>query len=396
MKIKEIHAEKSFDSRKEETINVVVKTEEGTFSTSSPSGKSKGKYEFPSYIESINNDISVLKNLKIENEILRFEDLIKVEAMIKGKIGANSLYALEASLLKAAAYAQGKPLWKFLNPNASRLPYPVANIIGGGMHTLPVDGKKADFQEFLVIPRKEKIADNVFIIKKAHEIAGNILKLRGARGKINDEGAWSTGLGNEGCLSVLNQTREELSRELDCEIDIGIDCASSAFFKVNYNYNNPPRRLKTKDQIKYLLDIAEKYRISYIEDPLNEEDFSGFRIFRGNIAKRRACLVVGDDLTTSNFERFKQAVKEKSISAIILKPNQIGSLLEIKKIIYFCKKLGIGTIMSHRSGETQDYTIADLAFAWQTDFLKCSVAGKEREIKWNRLIEIEQRLNSGE
>lgn len=392
MIVKEIKASKILDSRKEETIAVLVKTDAGLFSTSSPSGKSKGKHEQASYIESINHDISVLENTKFDFNFDKFSDLTKVEELVKGKIGANSLYALEASLLKAAAYEQEKSLWEFLNPKATRFPRPVANIIGGGMHTIPTEGKKADFQEFLIIPRAEKITDNVFIIKKAHELAGKILEVRGAKGGLNDEGAWATSLENEGCLSVLNQVREELARELNHEIDIGIDCAGSSFFSYTYNYKNPVKRLKTKEQINYISELADKFMLSYIEDPLNEEDFSGFRSLRGSI--KRPCIIIGDDLTVTNLERFKEAVKNKSIGGIILKPNQTGSLIEINKIIGFCKKLGIATIMSHRSGEIMDYTIADLAFAWQCDFFKCSVIGQEREIKWKRLIEIEKSLDS--
>lgn len=396
MIIKEISAEKILDSKKQETISVFVKTDAGSFSTASPSGTSKGKHEQESYVESINNDISTLKNIKLDFNFGSFSDLKKVEEIVRGKIGANSLYALEASLLKAAAYEQNLPLWKFLNPKARKFPRPIANIIGGGMHTALVQGKKADFQEFLIIPKTGKSSDDIFLINKAHEIAGKILKLRNAHGGLNYEGAWATSLENEGCLSVLNQVREELSRELDNEIDIGIDVAASTFYKTFYNYKNPATYLKQREQIKYISELADKFMLSYIEDPLNEEDFSGFRTLRENIIRKRPCLIVGDDLTTSSLERFKEAVKNKSIGGIILKPNQIGSLVEINKIVGLCKKLGIAMIMSHRSGEVLDYTIADLAFAWQTDFLKCSVVGKEREIKWKRLIEIEKSLDSGE
>lgn len=392
MRIKEIQSGKILDSRKQETIAVFAKTELGTFSTSSPSGKSKGRYEKPSFIESIEHDINVLKNTKLDFNFEKFSDLIIVEELVKDKIGANSLYALEASILKALAYEQGKSLWEFLNPKASNFPVPVANVLGGGMHSSLIEGKKPDFQEFLILPRTKKISDNVFLIKKAHELAGNILKIRGIKKQLNDEGAWASSLEDEGCLSVLNQAREELSRELDSKIDIGIDVAASSFFKLNYNYKNPLKRLKTKEQIGYISELAEKFMLSYIEDPLDEEDFSGFRVLRENIIRKRPCLIVGDDLTVSSLERFKLAIKNRSIGGIILKPNQQGSLIEIKKIIELAKKLEIATIMSHRSGETLDYTIADLAFAWQVDFLKTSVIGKEREIKWKRLIEIEKSL----
>lgn len=392
MKIKEVNAEKVFDSRGKEAISVFIKTDKGTFSTASPSGTSTGKYETPCFVESINHDISVLRNLKLDFEIDSFPELAEVEEAIKGKVGANSLYALEASILKAAAYDYNLPLWKFLNPNARKFPYPVGNVIGGGMHTQPTAGKKADFQEFLIIPKAKKISDNFFLMKKAHELAGNILKARGARGVPNYEGAWSTNLENEGCLGIMNQVRDEIEQESGQEIKIGVDVAASSFFFSSYSYKNPARRLRSNEQIQYISDLVEKYRVSYLEDPLNDDAFSDFKILREKIIKRTPCLVVGDDLTVSNFERFRQAIKAGSIAGIILKPNQTGSLLEIKKIIDVSRKLGVTTIMSHRSGETMDYTIADLAFAWQTDLMKTGIVGKEREVKWNRLIEIEKNL----
>ena len=144
-------------------------------------------------------------------------------------------------------------------------------------------------------------------------MAGNILQARGAKGTLNFEGAWSTGLENEGCLSVLNQVREELEQESGATIQTGVDCASSSFFRSTYNYRNPPKSLKTRDQIDYLSGLVNNFMLSYVEDPLNEEDFSGFSSLRQNVLKTRPCLIVGDDLTVSNFQRFKQAIKNKSI-----------------------------------------------------------------------------------
>lgn len=392
MRIKEVNAKKILDSRQEETIAVFIETDKGTFSASSPSGKSKGRHETPAFAKSAAGSIELLKKLteKIkEIKISEFNDLEKVEE-IAGKIGANTLYALEASILKALAAENKQELWELLNDKARRFPFPVGNVIGGGMHT---EGKKPDFQEFLVIPRLKNFSDNVFVMRKFWELAGKRLELRGVIGKPNDENAFSTSLGNESCLEVMHETKEELGNELDEGIEIGMDVAGSSFYTgMIYNYKNPVKRLKESEQIKEITSFVEKFMLSYIEDPLNEEDFSGFKVLRETVNKKRPCLIVADDLVASQLDRLKKAIESRSINAVIVKPNQSGSLLEIKKLIDLAKKNNIACIMSHRSGETQDNTIADLAFSWNCEFIKTGITGRERETKLRRLVEIERKV----
>ena len=168
-------------------------------------------------------------------------------------------------------------------------------------------------------------------------------------------------------------------------MNIGIDIAASSFYKNNlYRYKKD--KLNKEEQINYINDLIEKYNLLYAEDPLNEKDFSGF----SKISKK--CLVVGDDLTVTHIDRLQKAIKNKSINAMIIKPNQNGSLIEVKKIFEICKKNRIKTILSHRSGETLDSAIADYAFAFGADFIKCGIATPYREIKLKRLIEIEKGL----
>jgi len=161
------------------------------------------------------------------------------------------------------------------------------------------------------------------------------------------------------------------------------------FFKNGkYFYKNIRAERSSKGQIEYIENLARKFNLFYIEDPLDEEDFAGF----SELAKKINCLIVGDDLTVTNLERVEKAIEMEAVTGVIIKPNQTGSLLEVKKVIDLCKKAGIKTIMSHRSGETIDDTIADLAFAWQCDFIKIPVIGKEREAKVDRLVKIESSL----
>jgi len=395
MKIKGVKAEKIYDSRKEATISVFVKTEKGLFSASSPSGNSIGKYEANPYINDLDGDIKLvdisskkIKKLKLSN----FKDLIKVEKEIK--LGANSLFALEAALLKALAEETHESVWELINPNARKFPIPVGNCIGGGLHTRHVRGKKPDFQEFLILPRGRKFSEKVFLMNKFHKLCGERLKLRKACGKLNDEGAWSTSLGNEEVLEVMKESKEELQLQVNNKIGLGLDAAASSFYSgFIYHYENPRKKLGNIQQINYISELVNDFSIEYVEDPLQEEAFSDFKLLRESVIRSRPCLIVGDDLTTTNLSRFKKALKNESINAIIIKPNQIGSLIEVKKIIDICDRVGVATIMSHRSGETMDTCIADLGFGFQTDFIKTGIKGKEREVKLNRLINIEKSLN---
>ena len=166
----------------------------------------------------------------------------------------------------------------------------------------------------------------------------------------------------------------------------GVDVAASEIFHNGfYLYNNNLRVLKREEQIKHIIKLASQHKLAYIEDPLEQEDFSGF----AEIKNRVNGIVVGDDLTVTHPERLRRAIKENSVNGVIVKPNQVGSLYELKKFVEMAKQNKIGTIMSHRSGESEDNILADLAFGFQTDMIKISL-GKNRQEKWDRLIEIEE------
>ena len=394
MNIQKIWGEKVYDSRKQETIRVYVKTAHGAWSTSSPSGNSTGRYETPAFVKNVSSSIAMLEEFeeKIkEIEFSVFNDLEKVERIVdKKEIGANILYALEASILKALAYENKQELWQLINPNAKRFPFPVGNIIGGGKHASLTNGKKPDFQEFLIIPKMNNFSDCVNVMKKAHELAGEYLEARKAKGNLDDEGAWSTSLGNSECLEIMNDVRKDIAGQIGEDVEIGIDVAASTFYSPDiYHYAHGEIFRTSSEQIEYISDLADKFEILYVEDPVDEDDFKNFKVVRD---KNPGSMIVGDDLTVSSEERFLKALKEKAIDAVILKPNQTGSLIEIKKIVYLAKKYNIALVMSHRAGETMDSTIADLAFGFQCDYAKMGAYGQEREIKLRRLIEIESKL----
>jgi enolase len=394
MIIREVSARIILDSRKEETIEVSV----NACRTSAPSGKSKGKHENPCYLKNIQHDVNFINKLaeKINKlpAVYYFGDLDRIEKIVKGKIGANSLFAFEASVLKALASEKKKELWQVVdhklkfNIKNAKFPRIISNTIGGGAHSNTKI--KPDFQEFLVTCNKNPSLAS-FVNQKAHDEAGIILQgLTSNPLILNDENAWRTDLDNERVLEVMKEVEEDVFEETNVHLDLGIDVAASQFFKKgkkggSYEYGNRIRTLTREEQIKYIIDLAKKYNLFYIEDPLDEEDFAGF----AEIVKNVNCLVVGDDLTVTNYARVKKAIEMGSITGLIIKPNQTGSLLEVRRIVDLCQRKGIKTIISHRSGETLDSTIADLAFGLQVDFIKTPVVGEERFVKVKRLMQIE-------
>jgi len=376
MKIKSVGGKSILDSRGEKTILVSIKTDVGSFSASSPTGKSTGKYAVKIYKKSLDEDIKKLKQLSdyfLDEEFGCFNDLEKVENIVDKHIGANSLFALESAVLKAIAKEKKCEVWKLINKKAKKKPFLVGNCIGGGLHSS--SEKKPDFQEFLLISK------NWEELKKAKNKAKNLLKKDDERfkGKKNDENAWMTTLNEKEVLDIL--------REL--KIKIGVDVAASGFYKrKKYHYLNPKLDRTDDEQFGYLCNLIRNYNLFYIEDGFTEEDFESFAKL---LKKFPDSLIVGDDLVVTNPKRLEKAIEKKSVNAIIVKPNQCGSLLEVKKVCDLAKKNNIKIVFSHRSGETEETILADLAFGFGADFFKCGIDGKVREVKLKRLREISKK-----
>ena len=383
MKIKGVSAKAILDSRKEKTILVSIKTNVGDFSASSPNGKSTGKYEAKIYHTNIEGDIKAIKQLSeyfSEEIIEKFEDLRRIDDIADRQIGANTLFAFESAALKALASEKKKKVWQLINSNAKKFPRLVGNCIGGGKHSSLI--KKPDFQEFLLVPESKNVEQASEINKKAKKDVKEILLKEDSkfRGERNDEDAWAVSLAEKEVLDVLKKTK----------INIGVDIAASSFYKrKNYNYKNPLFKRNKDEQFEYVSNLIKNFSLGYVEDPFDENDFESFAKLLKRFPDR---LIVGDDLTATNPKRLEKAIKMKSINAIIIKPNQIGSLIEMKETIELARKNNIKLIFSHRSGETEEAILADLAFGFQADFFKCGITGKEREAKIKRLIEIEKGL----
>ncbi len=421
MFIKEIIPSFVKNSRGERSVQIEIATYEGKFKCSAPSGKSKGKSEVASYnAKGIERSMKMLRvfcpKLKHKNFIIKRIAHLKqiVELMRRfeakfGRFGGNVSYVMEGVFLKAAAADNGKELWEFINDDVNdglrpKMPMPVGNCIGGGLHSKTINGKRPDFQEFLLIPKEKTFGRAVTVNLRAYEYSKKLIassygirdsgfgirsRFREWRRERNDEGAWLTGMNNEEVLEILKRVAKRY------KLRIGLDVAASTFYdKIYYRYKNKDLIRDKVDQADYIERLVKKFGIFYVEDGMQEEDFSGFKEISNGIAeiKKSKTLIVGDDLTTTNLKRVYRAVRGEAINAVIIKPNQIGSILEVKKIVEFCKKNNIVMIFSHRSGETMDNILADYCVGFGGQFIKTGIFGRERLIKLKRVMDIERTL----
>ena len=381
MKLKKLSARDVPDSRGNPTIEVTVNKK---FSASCPSGASTGKNEVRAFPDGgapvaakFLNGYEGFKGLDFE----KFEDLEQVESIMPD-VGGNSIVALQVAILKAMS---DNRIWYYLNPKAQYLSIPLGNCVGGGAHT---KFSSTDFQEFLLLPKAKTLHDAVFANEWVYNHVGKKLNVK----QKTDEGAWSLYLDAASVLKVLRETADEAYRELGVKVDLGIDLAASRLYQgVMYNYkfysnSTRARKLSRADHFQYVADLVKEFDLRYIEDPMQEEDFDGFKGF----LKFNNLLVCGDDLVCTNINRLKKAVGR--INAVIVKPNQVGSLVKAKQVVDFAKENGITPVISHRSGETMDTWLAHLAVGWQIPIIKCSIFGKERVAKLKELKSIQGQI----
>lgn len=408
MIIKKIKAKEINDSRQIKTIKVEVDTSNGKFDAAAPSGTStSGKAVRPFSQKGIKYSVGFVNeilNKKLKDfEFEDFNDFRKIEDLVKRydnsdnleKVGGNAIIALEFALLKAVSKNKG---WKFLNPKSKQIPRPLGNCIGGGKHVRKVS---PDFQEFLLISFNAKsFLDAVKANQKIYDLASKEIKLWDSKfdDEITSEGAWAPNLTNIEVLNILDKLTKEVSKEVGFEVRIGIDVAADSFYKDGYyNYKNfdikeKQKKLSKKDHIDFLVKLVNKYRIAYLEDPLQENDLAGFAILNKKLKNK--CLVCGDDLIATNPDILKKAIKQKSISAVIVKPNQIGSIVKVKEVIDVAKKNKIHPVISHRSGETLDASISHLAVGLNCPIIKCGIVGKERSAKIEEIKKIEHQIRN--
>jgi len=385
--IKKIIIRKIKNSKKEDTIETTITTNKGKTKASAPSGTSAGKHEVKAYNKTIENSIKeakqVLPKLIGEDETNQEEIDEFLKSNIK-KIGGSIAIATSIAIARAGAKKQKKQLYQYINKGEEySKPIMLGKCIGGGAHAK----NSTTIQEFLSIPLTENMRKAVKINKIVHKETARILKnYKGFTKKLDYEGGWTANITDENALGVLSSAIERTSKKTKTNIALGIDVAASEFWDgKKYKYKKHSKTPKQHyDFIKYLI---KEYDIYYIEDPFHEEDFKSTAKLTKQFKDR---LIVGDDLFTTNPKRLKKGIKLKAGNSIIIKPNQIGTLTEAYETVEIAKNNAYTPVISHRSGETKDPAIADLAVGWGIPFIKIGIKGKEREAKTNRLIKIEK------
>lgn len=411
--ITDIHARQIFDSRGNPTIEVDVRTEYGfTGRAAVPSGASTGEHEAVELRDGGKNYMGrgVLKavanvNKKIALALLGvsvFEQETIDKIMIdldatknKANLGANAILGVSLACAKAAANELGMPLYRYVGGvSAKTLPVPMMNIINGGSHS---DAPIA-FQEFMIMPVKARNFSHAMQMGSEifHHLK-NVLHDRGLSTAVGDEGGFAPSLdGTEDALDTIAKATKKAGYKLGDDILIALDCAAAEFYvkkKYDYTkYEGDKGKVRTsKEQADYLAELCEKYPIVSIEDGMDENDWEGWKYLTEKIGHK--VQLVGDDLFVTNVERLSKGIAENTANSILIKVNQIGTLSETIAAVNMAHNAGYTSVMSHRSGETEDYTIADLAVALNCGQIKTGSASRsDRMAKYNQLLRIEEQL----
>jgi enolase len=369
--IKDVRLKQILNSCGKKTFRVKLITGNGEFAASAAAGTSEGIHETKSI--DLNKAFRLFPRYK---PLFIGQDEKQVDKIIESigldKLGAHLSISLSMAGMRAIS---NNDVYDFLNPGKKVFPLPLGNVIGGGTHK----GYLTE-QEFLVFPKKAKtIEEAVKTNQMIWEEIGKILKSRNLADGNNFEGAWMCKLDDIKTLEMLSKVTEEH------EAGIGMDFAASEYFRNGvYYYKNPERKLSPDKQLEFILGLIEAYNLEYVEDPFHEDDFKNFSI----LTKKSKTLIVGDDLFVTQEDRLKKGVKNKAGNGIIIKPDQAGTLSRTLKTVKLADKAKFSTIVSHRSGETMDNFIADLAVGVGSPLIKCGIHGKERKAKHDRLIEI--------
>lgn len=400
-----------FDSRGNPTVEVDVVLEDGSFGRAAvPSGASTGAHEAVELRDGGSRYLGkgVTKAVAaVNDEIYKAiagmdaEDLLAIDkAMIeldgtpnKARLGANAILGVSLAVAKAAAEAAGLPLYRYVGgPNAHILPVPMMNIVNGGVHA----DNPIDFQEFMILPvGADSIADAVRIGTEVFHTLKSGLKKAGHNTNVGDEGGFAPNLGSAvEALDFIVASIEKAGFKPGQDVYLGLDCASTEFFKDGkYHYEGEGKVRSVDEQVEYLAKLVADYPIITIEDGMSEDDWAGWKKLTDKIGGK--CQLVGDDLFVTNTKRLVQGIKAGTANSILVKVNQIGSLSETLDAVETAHKAGYTAVMSHRSGETEDYTIADLAVATNCGQIKTgSLARSDRIAKYNQLIRIEEELGS--
>lgn len=415
-KIKKIIAREILDSRANPTIETIVALEDGAVGVFSvPSGSSVGKNEAMELrdkdpqrygglgvltcLEKIAKDLSpkLIGQDATNQEAL---DAVMISAdgsSDKKNLGANTILSLSAAITKAQAASQKLPLYQYISQLAGQstnqftIPTPMFNILNGGKH----GNMNLDFQEFMIVaPKSSSYSKSLKIGVESYHALKETLKTHNASILIGDEGGFAPSLySNSDALKMMEEAVTSANYKLGIDLFFSIDAAASNFHQGNgYRLKDRPTPLSSGDLVEFYIALNEQYHFLSIEDPFSEEDWDNWQ----DITKKLGTdtLIAGDDLTTTNLERMQKAVSQKSCNAVVIKPNQIGTISETIKAANFAKESALKIIVSHRSGETNDEFIADFAVGIGADYAKFGAPARgERVAKYNRLLEIEHELS---
>ena len=404
--IEDVRVRKILDSRGNPTVEVDIITWNGFGRAAAPSGASTGSREVVSFPEGgVSQVITEVEDL-ISSELIGMaaEDIEDIDEILKeidgtdnlSAIGGNTTVAVSMAAAKAAAMSYNLPLYNFLGGNfIKEIPYPLGNMMNGGAHAGP---NAPDIQEFLVVPVgandiTEAVFANVEVHKRLRELISK--KDPGFTGGKGDEGGWIPNITNDQALEIQAQACEEVGDELGFIIKPGLDMASSEFWSEEegkYVYGQDGLKRDSGDQVDYVKDLIDTYHMFYVEDPFDEKDFDGFAELTAKVGSK--CRICGDDLFVTNADLLACGIEKKAANAIIIKPNQIGTLTDTYETVRLAKENGVMPVVSHRSGETCDETIAHLAIAFGAPMIKTGAIGGERIAKLNELIRIEEEMSN--
>ena len=409
----DVHARQILDSRGNPTVEVDVITENGVLGRAAvPSGASTGEHEavelrdggkafmgkgVTKAVENVNNIIAKkIVGMLVFDQNLIDQTMIELDGTPnKSKLGANAILGVSLAVAKAAANELGMSLYRYVGGvSANTLPVPMMNIINGGSHS---DAPIA-FQEFMIMPIKAKSFSHA--MQMGTEIFHNLKKVLHSRGlstAVGDEGGFAPTLdGTEDAIETIGLAVKNAGYSFGDEVMIALDCAAAEFYengKYDYTkFEGDSGAVRTsEEQAAYLADLSKKYPIISIEDGMDEADWDGWKLMTEKLGNK--IQLVGDDLYVTNVERLSRGIKNGIANSILIKVNQIGTLTETIAAVNMAKNAGYTSVMSHRSGETEDNTIADLAVALNTGQIKTGSASRsDRMAKYNQLLRIEEEL----
>ena len=412
----DVRAREILDSRGNPTVEVEVFTEAGAMGRAAvPSGASTGKYEAVELRDGDAPDRYLGKGVlravtHVEEEIasaligIDVADQLHVDSLMleidgtpnKRKLGANAILGVSLACAKAAAEEYGLPLYRYVGGvHANTMPVPMMNILNGGSHA----DNRIDFQEFMIVPvGADTFAEALRMGVETFHHLKQVLKQKGYSTNVGDEGGFAPNMqSNEEAIETVLQAIEAAGYRPGDDMMIAMDAAASEFYDADKGayvlHKSSGREMSSADMVAYWTDWAKRYPIFSIEDGFDEDDWSGWAQLNAAIGDKTQ--LVGDDLFVTNVERLQRGIDERSANSILIKVNQIGSLTETIKAVNLATRHGFTSVMSHRSGETEDTTIADLAVALNTGQIKTGSASRsDRIAKYNQLLRIEEELGS--